>query len=302
MLSDDKPLELTKRIVVAPGMKLRMVAIGDSITYGSHSSDMNGYRGRLQDNLAGSNQLFIGSVRTGTMSNNQHEGRSGYTINQIAVQELSLSQRPNVVFLHAGTNDMVHDPPGNPWSSAPTRLGALIDKIVDACPDAVVLVAKIIPANDAAINGRINNYNAALPAMVAARANANKKVRLVDMTAFPLASLDDMLHPNDAGYQVMANIWLKGLQDADAQGLITAPIGADPPVVGGKICSMAPYWIPDDKVASGTGSGGNGIFAKNWISAGQVAGGVSFWNATDIRLVDLDGDGKSTHNTTILCT
>jgi lysophospholipase L1-like esterase len=273
---------------VAPGKKLRILPIGDSITYGARSTQLNGYRLALQERLSGSKSLFIGSVRAGSMKNNQNEGHSGETIIQIASHDLSLSQRPNIVLLHAGTNDMHRDPPALPWSSAPNRLGDLIDKIVARCPDAVVLVAKIIPALSTATDNRINSK---VPGVVASRAAAGKKVMVVDFSTLPKSGLFDYLHPSDSGYAMMADYWLAGLQIAEAKGWITDAIGDDPGVVGGDICNSIPAWARTLGIASGAGIAGNGQFTDNWVRSGSIATGVSGWNASDIRLVDLDGDG-----------
>jgi lysophospholipase L1-like esterase len=59
-------------------------------------------------------------------------------ISQIAqFANFSLKQLPNVILLMAGTNDM--NIPTDP-TTASDRLGSLIDELVIAVPDAVVLV------------------------------------------------------------------------------------------------------------------------------------------------------------------
>lgn len=50
---------------------------------------------------------FVGSVQAGTMPDSDNEGHNGATIDQISLfATVSLPQRPNVVLLHAGTNDI----------------------------------------------------------------------------------------------------------------------------------------------------------------------------------------------------
>ncbi|KAH7090951.1 hypothetical protein BKA62DRAFT_834936 [Auriculariales sp. MPI-PUGE-AT-0066] len=72
-------------------------ALGDSITYGVQSSDGTGYRTTLHKLLEPGNTVdFIGSVKAGTMTDNDNEGHSGWTIDQ----------SPVVLALHAGTNDI----------------------------------------------------------------------------------------------------------------------------------------------------------------------------------------------------
>lgn len=205
--------------------------MGDSITYGIDSSDGNGYRQDLQNNLYGSDQLFVGSVKSGNMYDNDNEGHPGATINQIAGYAWnSLGDRPNVVLLHAGTNDLNNPNPTDPYSSAPDRLGSLIDEIVGACPDAAVLVAQIIGSADAGTQSRIDTFNSQVPGVVAARANKGQHVMVVDMSSVRGGDLSaDGTHPTDSGYSKMAGIWWSAMSAADWKSWIQAPVGSDPP-------------------------------------------------------------------------
>ena len=70
---------------------------------------------------------------------------------------------PHIVLLMVGTNDIN----GNiNVSTAPTRLGQLIDEIIADAPTALVVVASIIPIANDGSNQRIPNYNAAIPGLV----------------------------------------------------------------------------------------------------------------------------------------
>lgn len=230
------------------------------------------------------------------MADNQNEGHSGFTISQIAsVTKTSLLQRPNVVLLHAGTNDMQKSPPDDPYDTAPERLGALIDEILCTCPDAVVMVAQIIQSSNSDIEARIRTYNAAIPSIVAGRAAEGFKVKTVDMSSIGGSDLFDSLHPNDGGYVKMATLWYQALQAVDASWF-TKP---QPAEVGGsgvaQQCAVGGlfwYGANDAKpIASGVGSGGNGKFTNNWNPLGQVASGIGR-NGTGVMFGDLDGDGK----------
>jgi lysophospholipase L1-like esterase len=208
-----------------PRPALRVLALGDSITNGYKSSDEAGYRGVLYDYLTKQGVYkvdMIGSVKAGTMSDPDHEGHNGATIAQISrFADLSLGQRPNVVLLHAGTNDLGND---NDATGAVSRLADLIDKIIKKCPDAAILVAAIIPATDRARQGRTNTYNAGVAALVSSRAKAGKKVLLMNMDmVLTTAQLSDGLHPNDEGYAVMGTHWAGGINEAFQKGWIKDP-------------------------------------------------------------------------------
>lgn len=98
--------------------------------------------------------------------------------------------------------------------NAPKRLGTLIDTIVTTSPNALLVVAQIVPTQSDSDNQRVRDFNAGIPAIVKSFADAGKHVALVDMYGaytknpdFKTAYLANGLHPSDAGYAVMANTW-----------------------------------------------------------------------------------------------
>ncbi|KAH8800307.1 hypothetical protein F5884DRAFT_904986 [Xylogone sp. PMI_703] len=300
-------LNLDARTDLSPGVELRIQPLGDSITHGYLSSDDGGYRSRLLTLASGTHLQFVGSVQNGnTMPFNEswHEGHDGKVIDEIAeYAKLSLPDRPNLILVHAGTNDM-RQPTGQPYcvSDCPDRLGSLIDEILDACPDATVLVAQITPIEDTAANSRRLTYNAAIPDVVSARASQGKHVELVSMEGLTLDDLKDGLHPTDAGYEMMAEVWMAGIQKVVSNGWIKAPVGPEfvPPGSGGKgaTCPSLPVWQGYGEkdlgymIASGIGTNGDHVYhATSWDFIGRVASGLG--NGTGVQLGDLDGDGKA---------
>lgn len=299
--------------IAAPA--LRIMPLGDSITYGVGSSTSSSYRAALWDRLVGNSVDFVGTQRSGQLPDTDHQGHSGWTISQIAgiASGVLSTYRPNVVTLHIGTNDMNRNVD---VAAAPARLGALIDQILVAAPDATVLVATLVPANNATVQARVAEYNRQIPSVVAQRANAGKRVRVVSMAAVTPADLADTLHPNDAGYRKMSDAFYAGIQAALAAGWISNPV---PPAA----CSdVASGWLGRGQVASGTGApssrvqladfSGDGradylVLADNgsmrawtnngaatgggWISRGQVASGTGA-PATQVRLADFTCDGR----------
>jgi lysophospholipase L1-like esterase len=117
---------------------------------------------------------------------------------------------PHIITLMIGTNDAIDD---YQMATAATRLGNLIDSIITALPNALIVVAHI-PSQDDALNTRIQTYNAAIPAVIQTRANAGKHLQLVNMypviasnASYKTALLNDTWHPNSAGYALMAQVW-----------------------------------------------------------------------------------------------
>jgi lysophospholipase L1-like esterase len=140
----------------------------------------------------------------------QHEGTNGAEIADLIarVPEPAFEDGvPDVVMLLAGTNDVGRK---DDLANAPARMGLLIDKLAANAPDALILVAQLIPLPQN--EPGVSDYNAALPAVVEDRAAAGVHVELVDLhTGFPVDGLSDGVHPNDLGYAFMADVWYAAL-------------------------------------------------------------------------------------------
>lgn len=190
----------------APVAALRLMPLGDSITYGLGSSDLSGYRVDLADDLArdGIAVTFVGSRSSGPPGPARaHEGHPGWNIAELTgpVAGWLAAFRPDVVLLHIGTNDLGTDATAR---GAPARLARLLDRIVRARPAAQIFVAELIGSGRGARQHRIDVFNAAVARLVAA---APPNVHLVDQTGVDGRLLRDGLHPDDAGYAAMAATW-----------------------------------------------------------------------------------------------
>lgn len=131
------------------------------------------------------------------MYDSDNEGHLGYTIRQIhGAMKAGLAMRPNVVLLHAGTNDL-HRPETETesWADAPGRLASLVDEVLTVCPDAVVILAKLIQAKDERTEANLRSFNDAIPALVEERRRRGHKVMLVDQNVVGATELVDGLHP-----------------------------------------------------------------------------------------------------------
>ncbi|MFG1604863.1 GDSL-type esterase/lipase family protein [Actinoplanes sp. NPDC049265] len=199
------------RADVITGRPVRIMPLGDSITWGAGSTTTSSYRADLWKRLVGGAGLavdLVGSGQSGSLPDTDNEGHSGWRIEQItaSIDGWLATSRPDVVLLHIGTNDMNQN---FDVAGAPGRLGTLLDHIHAGAPSAVVLVAQIVPALDATINARINTFNAAVPSVLSGRAYT----RLVDLNStITNADLNDTLHPNDGGYTKMADLWYAALE------------------------------------------------------------------------------------------
>ncbi|RKF61169.1 Multidomain esterase [Erysiphe neolycopersici] len=208
---------------------LRILPLGDSITQGFGSSSGNGYRAQLQDmlNYSSPSVTYIGSQKSGNMSNNVHEGYPGAVIDEIASQGLPLlAQKPNLILVMAGTNDISR---AHNVDDAPKRLGALVDLIIQNSPLSTIIVAELLPIlnpPESEESGKL--FNAKIPEILALRQKAGNKVLLVKMSSgFSKTDLEDGLHPNDKGYKRIADTWYSGIQQVNDLGWLQEPISVD---------------------------------------------------------------------------
>ena len=143
----------------------------------------------------------------------------------------SLAQRPNIVLLAAGTNDMNPSPAisteGNDPVGAAGRLGKLIDKIVEYCPDATVLVAIIISTCDSDQEPQTEVFQRLIPGIVKKRSDNGQHVLAVDFTTFSTDLLKDCIHPTNEGYTIMGDYWYDFITQIPSDW-IHAPVGKDP--------------------------------------------------------------------------
>ena len=224
------------------GDACKILPLGDSITYGINYG--GGYRIKLFTHTStdSKNVTFVGYdtgnppdstalSKLGSASSKwvgKHEGHSGWTIQQdddlvtgkstavnsagdggtnYAGKKVVADFGPNIVLVHLGTNDLNL----GQASGAPDRLGTLIDHIVADAPDALVVVAKIIPLPSQASG--VTTFNNAIPGVVKQRADAGKHVIVVDQFTGMIANTDmDSVHPKESGYEKMAVVWYNAIK------------------------------------------------------------------------------------------
>ncbi|KFY90678.1 hypothetical protein V500_05016 [Pseudogymnoascus sp. VKM F-4518 (FW-2643)] len=247
-------------VAVTNGTKLCILPVGDSITVGWLGDDHNGYRKQLQSDLSADKVVFAGTERYGSMDDPYFATWSGKTIKYMHDNiDESLAQKPIVILLHAGINDMSPDSSvsteGRDPVAAAKRLGALINKMLQKCPDATILVAMIISTTRPAQAPQTAQFQALVPGVVQTREALGKHVIAVDFTKFPTKLLRDGIHPTDGGYRTMGDWWYDFMTQIP-RSWISVPEGPGP--------------YPTGKLASGRGVNGDFKFHSKWESAGQV--------------------------------
>jgi autotransporter-associated beta strand protein len=197
---------------------IRILPLGDSITAGwGGDANQGGYRNPLYLSLTatGYNVNFVGTSNenSGTMVQPWHEGHSGWHISGIAsniAAWLASVDNPDVVLMHIGTNDFGS---GDNITTAIDRLDGLITQIATLRPYAHIIVTNLME-RDEPYNTQIQTlFNPYVQARVNAQAALGRRVTFLDMrSVMPLADTVDSLHPNQTGYNLMANAWLSAIQ------------------------------------------------------------------------------------------
>ncbi|MGH3658926.1 MAG: SGNH/GDSL hydrolase family protein [Micromonosporaceae bacterium] len=201
---------------------VNVMPLGDSLTWGYTVKNgtpvvVDGYRKDLWTRLrkVGMNVNFVGSCPRpwdewkcngdGTMGDNNHEGHSGFRIDQLSanVSRWMAVYKPQIVLLMAGTNDIAqrYDLP-----NAPRRLSAMIDKIRAARPTVRIFVATIPQYRDPAVKPYVDAYNKAIPGVVKSK---DSRVHLVPQHIVGTKAKDfaDHVHPSDCGYAKLSFVW-----------------------------------------------------------------------------------------------
>ena len=194
---------------------------GDSITAGQGSSDNKGYVLRLQ-NLLGP---YFARAEV------QAFGRPG-TFSSEGADRIKLWMRnydPAYLLLHYGTNDWNDESCQNADPLACYTIDSLREMVEIAKDrDTLPVLATIIPGNPALVPPGRNTWYDQLNVGIKALAR-DEQVVLADLNAEfkaagNLSSLySDDVHPNDAGYQVMAQGWFKAITRARSAAASASP-------------------------------------------------------------------------------
>ena len=210
------------------GIHVRLMPLGDSITWGYQSTDGNGYRNTLYNALKkeGHELNFVGTAKNGNMSDPDNEGWPGYVIDQIAAKAVASvpSRLPNVYTANMGVNDCSK---GLDPSTAGKRLVSAFHSLWTMTPDATIIMSTLTPnGNGGGSEANVVSVNAQYRALYNTWKSEGKRIVLAefhDGTLAHPADFADALHPNDQGYAKMGNIWYNAIKEAEAAGFLVQP-------------------------------------------------------------------------------
>ena len=217
---------------------INITTVGDSVTQAESGRDS--YRADLWDLLidAGYAIDFVGSENK-TKDNTDfpdssfdpdHEGHWGWRTDEInngrsgegSLSDWLTGYTPDIALVHLGTNDLFQNQSAE---STIDDLSETIDILRQDNPDVVIFLAALIPTTDSVRNQRIDEFNAQLPTLIAAKNQSSSPVILVDQNSGFDANQDtyDGIHPNTSGEAKMAQLWFEAIDSYLVANPITPP-------------------------------------------------------------------------------
>ena len=231
-----KILLLSFGLAVLHADPVRIMPLGDSITYGSNVEDIDNpraagdrvaYRGYLWYDLqdAAYEADFVGSEVAGQditpaidPDNEGHPGWSSYKLEDYTYDFL-VKNPADVILLHIGTND---------HRTSTAGVVQILDRIdayeVDTGHQIQVFVAMIIDRQDP--DSTIEIFNENLKVTIGSRIKNGDLLTLVDMykgAGLVDGDYEDVTHPNWRGYKKMAAVWTTALLNPYTPGLHAFP-------------------------------------------------------------------------------
>jgi lysophospholipase L1-like esterase len=187
---------------------LKIMPLGDSITYGDGIVSYGGYRNLLGALLTSDGYVFdfVGSQKSGedALADADNEGHPGWRIlnikDAIDSEGWLETYKPDIILLHIGSNDLRY---GNE-AYVPDRLSALLDDILARLPETHIIVAQIIRTRwGSDLKHRF--YNDAIPEIVAAKGSHVSVINMQDVLS--KGDFTTLYHPSPEGYDKMAHAW-----------------------------------------------------------------------------------------------
>jgi fibronectin-binding autotransporter adhesin len=245
---------VTVTVAAAPAHTIALMPLGASITAGvSWQSPYNGggYRSQLYENLVNDGRFtpqFVGSQTaneanspTGTdlmtaVGQPDHEGHPGYTTGEILSNltttggylPQSGGPNPDYILVNVGGNDFINNASN---TTAIITLGQIITQLATLRPNATIIVSSELYRGDGngawagvpgGTTGFVNLFNPYIPALVYQAVLAGEHVSFLDLynISTPNNSLanigPDLVHPTQAGYDLMGNAWYSAMTTGQA--------------------------------------------------------------------------------------
>lgn len=193
-----------------------LLGLGDSITEGGEN--FHSYLFPLWETLFSNGYLvnFIGpnaaKCRIGTLNHAGFSGKNAEFL-ELHIDSIYKKYPADVVLIHSGHNHFAEEKPVQGIIKAHR---SIIKKILAINPSAIILEGLVIPSGKLPKYSYINDLNQQLKQMVKElRKEYKHSVYLVDQNKnydWETSCIDDKVHPNSKGAEIMANVWFNALE------------------------------------------------------------------------------------------
>lgn len=210
----------------AAAQTVRIMPLGNSLTAGmtdAGSDPIGGYRDNLYDLLIteGVDFDFVGNQTDGSGFDADHEGHPGWPVDSINVylDNWLAGHNPDIVLFMGGTNDVFEQ---RSLTEIVDNIETTLDKIYNYDPATKIVMSSIIPRRDA-LNDYTIEVNDELMNLYYEKLDAGYKIYYAGhfemFTANPTWADDymypmDLIHPSNAGYEVMARMYFNMVMNA----------------------------------------------------------------------------------------
>lgn len=196
--------------------RIGVMCIGDSITVGTGSTTLGGYRLGLFNSMKGRlgySPKFVGSNDANSFIFNccAVSGLTSAQILSLVQTQSPLFPTTNIYLIHAGTNDVLAS---TPTATTTGNILSMIAQIRVDNPNATIWVADIIDRSG--FTSQVSTFNTALTTVVQGVAsysatNVRGKTMMVDINAalgpYNVTNYSDVTHPNVVGYALVTTGW-----------------------------------------------------------------------------------------------
>ncbi|RYP72482.1 hypothetical protein DL770_007959 [Monosporascus sp. CRB-9-2] len=203
---------------------LRVSPLGASVTWGTGSTDGNGYRGPLRASLVdvGYTVNMVGFTSNGQMKDNENDGYPGLWVHEIHEKSDRVSRelKPNLFLINAGINNCA-------GGESPDRIDAAMDDLMNDIfedKNTVIILSGLLVNAKPDVDECRRRVNEKYSARVDSSVSADFKAVYADMSAITVSDLVDGTHPNDGGYKKMADGWFRAIQEASNKGWISRAV------------------------------------------------------------------------------
>ncbi|GAP88080.1 putative carbohydrate esterase family 3 protein [Rosellinia necatrix] len=228
---------------LADGIPLRVMFIGASMTLGEHSTGERGYRKQIRDWLVaqGNEVNYVGQNRYGDFLDNDVQAFGAQPIKPTLdrCKEIVPQTQPNLILINAGSSDCFQQ---KHWGPAfiLQKMRALVDYLFEASPRATIIMSTIIMSPWENVDDCVKSANAQIRQVANDLIREGKPVVLAEMhydQGLPNRVEKkhigkDNMHPIDAGYFLMGDIFIESIQDVEEKGWLRAPVNNGIPFDG----------------------------------------------------------------------